>query len=122
MRWKILAAAGAMALAALFVFDPERSGFFPSCPFLQLTGWKCPGCGSQRAVHALLHGELVAAFGFNALLVVSIPYLLAGGWLEWFGGREKYPDFSRRWFGPQAAKVWLVLVLLWWAGRNFFSL
>lgn len=122
MNKKILWAAGAIALTALFLFDPERTDVFPKCPFLSLTGWKCPGCGSQRAVHALLHGQIPEAFGFNALLVLSIPYLLPGAWLEWLGGSKRYPEARRRWFGPEAAKLWLVLVLLWWVGRNVFSL
>ncbi len=121
MNQKILWAAGAIALTALFLFDPERTGVFPKCPFLSLSGWKCPGCGSQRAVHALLHGQIPQAIGFNALLVLSIPYLLLGAWVEWFGGSEQYPEARRRWFGPEAAKNWLVVVLLWWVGRNVFS-
>ena len=52
-----------LVVAALVVFgfiyfalDPSRSDLFPRCVFLSLTGYKCPGCGSQRAIHALLHG------------------------------------------------------------------
>ncbi|MDE7397749.1 MAG: DUF2752 domain-containing protein, partial [Muribaculum sp.] len=35
------------------VFDPTLP-WFPKCLFRQLTGLECPGCGSQRAIHALL--------------------------------------------------------------------
>ncbi|HXA45757.1 MAG TPA: DUF2752 domain-containing protein, partial [Candidatus Angelobacter sp.] len=42
----------------------------------------CPGCGATRACHALLHGDLSAAFRDNALFVLSLPaLLLRGGWL-----------------------------------------
>lgn len=117
-----MAAAGALALAALFFFDPEKMDVFPQCPFRVLTGgWLCPGCGSQRAVHALLHGDVARAFGFNALLVLSLPYLMVGAWMTWFGGNGKHPGLQRRWFGPGAAKVWLAVVLAWWIGRNVFS-
>ncbi len=49
-----------MALAGivLFCFDPERCGFYPICIFHQSTGLLCPGCGSLRAMHQLLHGHL----------------------------------------------------------------
>ena len=45
----------------LYVIDPEETRLIPACPFLSLTGLLCPGCGSARALHALLHGELAAA-------------------------------------------------------------
>ena len=54
-------------------FDPSASRWFPRCPFLMLTGLKCPGCGTQRAIHALLHGDVLSALRFNALLPVIIP-------------------------------------------------
>ena len=74
----VAAAAGA---ALLFFFDPSQVPIFPVCPFHQLTGLDCPGCGSTRAAHALLHGHLVTALHFNALFVVSLPLL------AWFGVR-----------------------------------
>lgn len=63
------------ALALLFAFDPAQHAFFPKCVFYWTTGLFCPGCGSQRALHALLHGHLGAALGQNALVVLALPYL-----------------------------------------------
>src|SRR6266542_5319684 len=60
----------------LFIFEPGRSGFFPVCPFRALTGFACPGCGSTRGLHSLLHGHFAAAFTLNPLLVLSVPFLL----------------------------------------------
>lgn len=64
------------AAAYLFVFEPGKSGFFPGCLFRALTGFACPGCGSTRALHHLLHGDLFGAFQLNPLLMVSLPVLL----------------------------------------------
>jgi len=58
-----------------YQLDPSQSGVFPRCPFLSLTGFKCPGCGSQRAIHALLHGDVGAAFGHNAMLLIALPWI-----------------------------------------------
>jgi hypothetical protein len=59
----------------LFIFEPGRSGFFPACPFRMLTGFSCPGCGSTRGLHRLVHGDVVGAFEFNPLMFVSLPFL-----------------------------------------------
>jgi len=58
-----------------FFFDPALSDFFPKCIFHSLTGLDCPGCGSQRAIHALLHGEVVKAADMNLLVVLFLPLL-----------------------------------------------
>ena len=60
----------------LFFFEPGKSGFFPGCPFRFLTGFTCPGCGTTRALHQILHGHIYTAFTLNPLLLLSIPFLL----------------------------------------------
>jgi len=69
--WATLAAGATY----LFFFEPGKTGFFPVCPFRALTGFTCPGCGSTRCLHRLLHGDVVAAFEFNPLLILSLPFL-----------------------------------------------
>ncbi len=64
-------------VSILFFFNPDRCGFYPVCLFHQTTGLFCPGCGSLRALHQLLHGHVGAAFHFNALLVLAMPMLFA---------------------------------------------
>jgi uncharacterized protein DUF2752 len=60
----------------LFIFEPGISGVFPVCPFRAITGLTCPGCGSTRGLHALLHGDLVGAFELNPFLILALPFLL----------------------------------------------
>ena len=69
--WGLLA----VAAAYLFFFEPGRSGFFPACPFRTLTGLTCPGCGTTRALHQLLHGNLLGAFELNPLLLLLLPVI-----------------------------------------------
>jgi len=71
-----LTAALAVGLV-LFFCDPVRVPIYPQCLFHQLTGLDCPGCGSLRALHAVLHGNLGAALHYNAFLILSLP-LFAG--------------------------------------------
>jgi hypothetical protein len=79
-HWLLVAmlAAAAVAVVMLRVFDPATSGVFPPCPVRYLTGWHCPGCGSLRAIHQLLHGNLRAAWAMNPLTVVLLPFLTYG--------------------------------------------
>lgn len=70
--WLLLLAGAAY----LFVFEPGKTGFFPACPFRLLTGFTCPGCGTTRALHQILHGDFAAAFVLNPVLVLAIPFLV----------------------------------------------
>lgn len=78
---KILIAAIVIVAAIAFIyiyttFDPSADGsLFPRCTFKTLTGLDCPGCGSQRAIHALLHGNIIEALRLNALFVIELPLL-----------------------------------------------
>jgi hypothetical protein len=57
-----------LAVAVLLAaFDPATTWWFPSCPLFALTGWRCPLCGSLRALHALAAGSLRAAWTLNPL-------------------------------------------------------
>ena len=78
-RWLTAMLAGfAGGAVMLKIFDPATSGLFPPCPVHYLTGWYCPGCGSLRAIHQLLQGNLMAAWTLNPLTVVLLPFLAYG--------------------------------------------
>jgi len=79
LLWAVaLFLAGAAALL-LYCFDPVHFHFYPVCVFHHVTGLLCPGCGTLRALHQLLHGHLAAALRFNALFVVLLPLACAYG-------------------------------------------
>ncbi|SRR6266496_94704 len=101
----------------LFVFEPGKSGFFPFCPFRALTGLNCPGCGTTRCLHQLLHGNLIAAFKFNPLFVIALPFLL---WVlarftqsAIIGGS---PITSR--LNPRYLWFFAALIVFFWIFRN----
>jgi hypothetical protein len=83
-RQKVTYAFAALAIAAalvmLYFFAPTEHRFYPRCVFHSVTGLACPGCGSLRAVHSLLHGEFASAFRLNPLLIVLLP-LAATMWV-----------------------------------------
>ncbi|MGL5683791.1 MAG: DUF2752 domain-containing protein [Marinifilaceae bacterium] len=94
-------------------------GFFPPCPFYKLTGLQCPGCGSQRAIHSLLNGNITQAFGYNPLMVLSIPYLLGGYILRVFAKQDDriHALYLRLYHGKAVFAV-LIVVLVFAVGRN----
>ncbi|MEO5628158.1 MAG: DUF2752 domain-containing protein, partial [Thermomonas sp.] len=80
-----------------------------------LSGWYCPGCGSTRALHALLHGDLPQALAMNPLLVIAMPLL---AWMALNAAGATMP--GRRLLLPWAGKprFWLVVLVVYWILRN----
>lgn len=110
-----------MLIAALYMFyilDPETHSLFPKCPFLLATGLECPGCGSQRAIHQLIHLNFGAAFRYNAFMVVVLPYIFLGVYLQYFGGKLRHPQLEKIFFGRWSALIVLILVFTYWILRN----
>ena len=75
LKW-VATAALAAAVLVLYVFSPERYSIYPQCLFLKFSGFECPGCGSLRSVHYLVHGEFWAAFRLNPLLYILLPVIV----------------------------------------------
>lgn len=109
----LVLATAAMAVAAiLMLMDPHDPGsILPSCPFHALTGLFCPGCGTTRALHALLHGDFALALGMNPLAVVAVTLMPVLLWNTW------YPH--RMWMARLSdARIWLGLVMAFAVLRN----
>jgi len=97
----------AAAAAVLFLFDPATAGIYPVCLFHRVTGLDCPGCGSLRALHQLLHGHLWTALRLNPFTVLSVPLL---GWLALRGLRAQSPEHP----APIVRPLWLWIYLTAW--------
>jgi hypothetical protein len=107
----------AATCVVLYSVDPAaEDNPYPLCPFRALTGMPCPGCGALRATNRLLHADLGAAVGYNALLVLMLPmlaYVLASS-LGTVIGRELPRPTLPRWSGYAV----LLVVLAFWVLRN----
>lgn len=103
------------------VFDPSQYVWMPKCPFRLLTGWNCPACGLQRALHALLHGHLAEALSYNYFFVFSIPYatvLLVSEVLKRMRCGE---EFTRAVEHPVIARTYVVFFFVWGVVRNVLN-
>lgn len=121
-RSLLLVVAGLVMLVLGFIYyalDPSTSDAFPRCSFLSLTGYKCPGCGSQRAVHALLNGDVAGAFRFNALLMIAVPWM--GLCLFAESRRTRNPRLYARLNPELLMWLFLALTLSWWLLRNILD-
>lgn len=110
----------AAAVFLFYTFDPEETRFFPKCPFLWVTGYECPGCGTQRAVHELLHLNVASALKHNAFIAFAVPYIFLGLYLEYFGGKRNHPKLEKIFFGKYAAVVVVGAIFAFWVLRNVF--
>jgi cell division protein FtsW (lipid II flippase) len=114
--WLALGVGLVAVLVVLFQFNPARHSFYPFCAFHRVTGWQCPGCGGLRAVHHLLHGDVVTAFRFNQVVVLAVPLLAGLAVRRWVRG-PKPGKISHR---AQARWAWVAVgaLIVFWIVRN----
>jgi len=113
-----------LAIASLVfiysTFNPESSKWFPKCIFLLLTGLKCPGCGSQRAIHHLLNLDIIAALQYNALVVIMLPLLFLYG-VDYMSGFKFHKLHNLLNSHILIVSVGII-VALWFIIRNLFNM
>lgn len=107
-----------IGIIILYRYNPAASSIYPPCPFRYLTGYYCPGCGSLRAMHQLLHGHLLIALDLNPFMVLSLPfviYLLVSQLHISIGGRLL---FKRVLFRKPFYISLLTAIFFYWILRN----
>jgi hypothetical protein len=109
LKLAVVIGATVVILCFLLFFDPAKSDFYPPCPFYTVTGFYCPGCGSLRAIHQLCCGNLVAAFGLNPLMVLSLPFLVYTfiSYVTVLRGKPMLPVAHIPAFG-----IWVILLII----------
>ncbi|RNC87118.1 MAG: DUF2752 domain-containing protein [Winogradskyella sp.] len=103
-----------------YLNDPEVAkgeGLFPRCPFHSITGLHCPGCGSQRATHDLLHLRIGEALMHNIVIVIIAILLLSKlyAYITKRYNQKYYYNLSHK---PYFTYAIVVVVFLYWILRN----
>ncbi|MDD2961096.1 MAG: DUF2752 domain-containing protein [Muribaculaceae bacterium] len=112
--------AGIFIILFYYFFNPAESNFMPRCIFHELTGYKCMGCGVQRALYHTLHGNFYEAVKMNFGLLVSIPVIFLYLFSEYNRVR-----FSRLFFALHSMPAIIALIILvvaWTVIRNIVGL
>ena len=119
---RILFGLGLPAMLLLLLLYERVDGVSLQCPFYRLTGLYCPGCGSGRAVRALLAGDLPLSFRQNPMLyLMGVPSAL--GVLREYLRIVFLPRRLRPIVLSPTLCVFLVgLILAWWVLRNIPAL
>lgn len=119
-KWRV-AIIVVVALAIFyFVFDPMEWRFMPQCVFHRVTGLQCVGCGSQRMLHALLHGDIAGAFRANAFVMLSLPAIAFLAWVEM--QRKRRPNLYRKVYSTTLIVTAGVLMAAWMLVRNIIGI
>ena len=116
---RILVGVGAPLAAVFVALSCLWLGKTPPCLFYEITGLYCPGCGAGRSLLALLHGRIYAAFRYQPLLVISIPfvsYYVAKAYIAFVFGRDllPFPKIRSNAFGIAVT----VIIIAYWIFRN----
>ncbi|WP_345781332.1 DUF2752 domain-containing protein [Pseudoxanthomonas sp.] len=118
-RVALLAATIPMVAAGAWVLrhvDPNLpNNLLPKCVFHSVTGYWCPGCGMTRALHALVHGDVLTALHMNPLGMLMLPALPAMLFWSW-GWQPRVLQPVMRWL--MDPRVWLAVIPAYWLLRN----
>jgi len=106
-----------MILAILYFYFNPSTTFFPKCPLYTTTGIYCPGCGSQRALHNLLHFNFKEIIQYNMLFLAGIilgVYHYSIFAINFFFSKNFKSILSHK----KAPIVLFLLVIIFWILRN----
>lgn len=122
LPWLIIAAVVFIYLIVNYFFDPEQTTWSPKCFLLQLTGYKCPGCGAQRFAYHLMHGDILGAVHYNYFVALLAPYLLLLLSGELIPSRRWRQYVHTHFVTKFYCLFYVVLYFLWWVLRNILGL
>jgi hypothetical protein len=98
-------------LSLYFLFNPSTSNFFPKCPFHTITGLYCPGCGSQRAIHDMMHLNIFEAINHNALMLFTFTFGIG----LYLYSKKKFSDLI---YHPKSPLIIFGIIFLFGVLRN----
>ena len=102
-----------LVVPLFFFFNPNGQFFFPKCPIHHHMGIYCSGCGSQRALHDLLHFRIIDSLSHNLLFIPGL--LLIGVELAM---RVFTPNTTSLFYRKMTPWIVLIVIVLYMVLRN----
>jgi len=100
-----------------FMVNPSGVDYLPKCPLYTTTGIYCPGCGSQRATHDLLHLDFKGLVHHNLLYLLALILLFYHGVIL-FANKFLNKNWQSILNHPKTPMLVLVIIILFWIFRN----
>ncbi|MCF6348701.1 MAG: DUF2752 domain-containing protein [Flavobacteriaceae bacterium] len=100
-----------------FMINPSEVDFLLQCPLYKTTGVYCPGCGSQRAIHHLLHLNFIKAATNNILLLLGL-LSVAYHYGILFVNRYFNKNYKSIFNNTKSLLIILIIIILFWILRN----
>jgi hypothetical protein len=113
----VLFCAGA-GLFVLYAFTPGLSAFYPPCVFNTVTGYHCPGCGTARGLHRLVHGDIRGALAMNAFTMLALPFIIYSITAEVLKSLYSRPVLPLPRMPARAGWILFAAIMLFWILRN----
>ncbi|MCO4822624.1 MAG: DUF2752 domain-containing protein [Flavobacteriaceae bacterium] len=104
-------------LVLYFLFNPAETILFPKCPFYASTNFYCPGCGSQRAVHHILNGNIFSGLRHNYLIILLFLVLFYEAYIFISNSllKKKMPNLLHK---SKVTYSILIVIISFWILRN----
>ncbi|WP_394344565.1 DUF2752 domain-containing protein [Confluentibacter citreus] len=106
-----------LVLLLYYSYNPSQSTLFPKCPFYSFTGLYCPGCGSQRAIHKFLHGDIFEGLKHNFIIMV-LPMVLIYDWSVILFNKYSNQKIKNILHYSKVTYSIFIIILLFWILRN----
>ena len=100
-----------------FMVNPSEVDLMLKCPLYSSTGIYCPGCGSQRAAHHLLHFNIVKAASNNIIFLFALVALIYHYSIPLIN-QYFSKHFKSIFDSTKNLLIVLVLIILFWILRN----
>lgn len=104
-----------LLIVGVRLINPTATGGNIRCPVNKYLGIQCPGCGSLRATHSLLQGDIISALKYNWLAVVMLPVLLASTIIGSITGKDKLFNSRYAWLFN---RIFIVVLIFFTVARN----